>query len=134
MNWGKIVVAGVVGGVVMWLVSFVLHGLVLGSTYMKYPEVFTQEAANPLSFLAIEVLIALPAAVIFAKTRRSWADGLAGGLSFGFWVGLFGFFAQFFNPLVLEGFPYYLSWCWGGVNLIVCLALGATFGLILKAD
>ena len=44
MNWGKIVVAGVVGGVVMWLVSFVLHGLVLGSTYMKYPEVFTQEA------------------------------------------------------------------------------------------
>lgn len=126
--------AALVGGVVMWLVSFVLHGLVLGSTYMKYAEVFTQEQANPLSFLVIEVLIAFPAAVIFARTRGSWAPGLGGGLTFGFWLGLIGSFAQLFSPIVIEGFPYYLGWCWWGVNLITTLALGATFGLLIKGE
>ena len=48
--------------------------------------------------------------------------------------GMFGFFAQFFNPLVLEGFPYYLGWCWGGINLIVSLVLGLVLGAIVKRE
>jgi len=134
MNWTRIAVAGVVGGIVMWLASFVLHGLVMGNTYTRYPEVFTQEEGNPLWFLVIEILIALPAAVIFAKTRRSWKPGIVGGVVFGFWLGLFGFFPQFFNPLVIDGFPYYLSWCWGGINMIVSLILGAILGGIVKVE
>ena len=132
MNWTRIVLAALVGGVVMWIVSFLLHGLVMGNTYMKYPEVFTQEQANPVSFLIIEILIAFPAAVIFAKTRERWSAGVAGGLAFGFWLGLFGSFAQHFNPLVMEGFPYYLSWCWFGINMIVSLALGAILGVMIR--
>jgi hypothetical protein len=133
MNWTRTMIAAVLGGVAMWLVSFVLHGLVMGNTYMKYPEVFSQEPSNPLLFLLIEVLIAFPAAVIFAKTRGSWSPGVAGGLAFGFWLGLIGGFAQHFNPLVMEGFPYYLSWCWFGINVITTLALGAVLGLTIKA-
>ena len=132
MNVMRILIAGLAGGVVMWLVSFVLHGLVLGNTYLKYP-VFSQEASNPIHFLILEVLIAIPAAIIFMKTRPSWRPGVAGGLVFGFWLGAFGFFAQFFNPLVIEGFPYYLGWCWGGVNLIVSLFLGLVLGGLIKA-
>lgn len=134
MNWGRTIVAALVGGVVMWLVSFVLHGLVMGSTYMKYPEVFTQEASNPLWFLLIEVLIAFPAAVIFYRTRGSWATGMAGGLTFGFWLGLIGSFAQLFSPIVMKGFPYYLGWCWFGINMITTLALGLTFGILNQAN
>ena len=133
MSWNRAIVAGLVGGIAMWLASFVLHGLIMGATYMKYPEVFSQEASNPLWFLVIEILIAIPAAVIFAKTRASWSAGVAGGIAFGFWIGAFGFFAQFFNPLVIEGFPYYLAWCWGGINMIVSLILGAVLGGIVKA-
>jgi site-specific recombinase len=129
----RTLLAAIVGGVVMWLVSFVLHGLVMGSTYMKYPDVFTQEQTNPVLFLVVELLIAFPAAVIFAKTRGSWAPGVAGGLVFGFWLGLFGSFAQLFSPMVMEGFPYYLGWCWAGINLIVTLALGAVYGAMIKA-
>ena len=76
----------------------------------------------------------MPSAVIFARTRSSWSTGVGGGVTFGFWLGLFGFFAQFFNPLVIEGFPYYMGWCWGGINLIVALVLGATLGAIIKAS
>ena len=131
MNWSRIILAGLIGGVVLWLASFVLHGLVMGATYMKYP-VFTQEEKSPFYFLLIEILIALPAAIIFAKTRASWAAGIAGGVVFGFWIGLLSFFPQFFNPLVIEGFPYYLGWCWGGINMIVSLILGAVLGVMIK--
>ncbi|UCF66281.1 MAG: hypothetical protein JSV80_10825 [Acidobacteriota bacterium] len=134
MNWTRTIGAGVVGGIVLWIAAFVLHGLVMGSTYMKYPEVFTQEEANPLWFLLIEILIAIPAAIIFAKTRGSWSAGVLGGVIFGFWIGLFGFFPQFFNPLVIEGFPYYLAWCWAGINMILSLILGAVLGGIIKAS
>jgi hypothetical protein len=132
MNWTRALVAGVVGGIVMWIADFLLHGFVMAGTYVKYPEVFTQEQSNPLLFLVIEILIGIPAAIIFAKTRRSWAEGVKGGLSFGFWIGLLGFFPQFFNSLVIKDFPYFLSWCWGGITLIVALILGIVLGLIIK--
>ncbi len=31
----------------------------------------------------------------------------------------------FYNTLVLDGFPYFLSWCQGGANLIGAVVLGA---------
>jgi hypothetical protein len=132
MNPVRTVTAGLVGGIALWLASFVLHGVILANTYMKYPDVFSQKAANPLHFLAVEILIAIPAAFLFAKTRGSWSGGIGGGLAFGFWIGAFGFFAQFFNPLVIEGFPYYLSWCWGGTNLLTSLVLGVVLGAMIR--
>lgn len=42
-------------------------------------------------------------------------------------------FAQHFSPLVMEGFPYDLAWCWFGITLIVSLVLGAVRGLMIKA-
>ena len=47
MNWIRIVVAGVVAGFVTNIADFVMHGFILGKTYMRYP-VFSQEQANPL--------------------------------------------------------------------------------------
>jgi hypothetical protein len=132
MNLGRAMLAALIGGVVMWLVSFVLHGIVMSGAYMKYPEVFVQGEGNPFPFLLLEILIAFPAAMIFAKTRQSWSGGIAGGLAYGFWLGLVGSFAQLFNPLVMEGFPYYMGWCWWGINLITTLTLGATLGLVIK--
>lgn len=132
MSWSRTTFAAVVGGIAMWLVSFLLHGVVMGNTYVKYPDVFAQTASNPLLFLVLEILIAFPAAVVFAKTRASWTKGIKGGLAFGFWLGLIGSFAQLFSPMIMEGFPYYLGWCWFGINLIVTLVLGATLGAMIK--
>jgi hypothetical protein len=132
LNWTRTLLAAVVGGIVMWLASFVLHGLIMGGTYMQYPGVFTQEQTNPLLFLVVEILVAFPAAVIFARTRGAWAAGVAGGLVYGFWLGLIGGFAQLFNPLVMAGFPYYMGWCWFGINVIVSLVLGAVFGIMIR--
>ena len=132
MNWGKIVIAGVVAGVVLWLVDFVLHGWIMASAYLKYPGVFTQEEASPFWFLAVAICIAITVAILFAKTCDCWASGLTGGATFGFFLGLVAFFGPFYFPLVLEGFPYYLAWCWGGIHIIEAVIGGAVIGAIYK--
>lgn len=131
MNWNKVVTIGVVGGVVLWLYDFVMHGFIMRSAYVGN-EVFAQEGSNPLWFLLIEVCIGVAAALLFVKTRSVWGEGAKGGLVFGFFLGLLGFFPGFFNPLIIADFPYYLAWCWGGITLIGGLAFGVVAGLMYK--
>ena len=68
------------------------------------------------------------AALLFARTRGSWAAGWKGGLSFGLFLGLVLFFQRFYDPLVIDGYPYYLSWCQGGISMIDSLLAGAVIG------
>jgi hypothetical protein len=131
MNWSRILIAGVAAGVALNISDFVMHGLIMGNTYTKY-SVFTQEQASPFLFLVIALCIGIAAAILFAKTRASWAAGAAGGATFGFWLGLVSFFAPFYNSLVFEGFPYYMGWCWGGISLIGAVIGGTVLGLIYK--
>ncbi len=133
MNWGKTILAGVVGGVALWLLDFVLHGMVMAGTYQRYTEVFSQEPANPLSFLGVAIAIGITVAILFAKTRGSWAAGLAGGATFGLYLGIAWFFGNFYWPLVVAGFPYFLAWCWGGIGILEGVVLGGALGLILKS-
>jgi hypothetical protein len=132
MNWSRIVMGGVAAGIVGWLADFVMHGIILGGTYKKYPEVFSQTAANPMYFLAISLAIWIMTAILFAKTRASWAAGWKGGSTFGFFLGLAVFFSNFIYPLVIDGFPYYLGWCWGGTGLICAVVAGAALGAVIQ--
>lgn len=133
MNWGRIIGGGIAAGIVMNVADFVQHGLILGDAYKKYP-LFSQTQANPLHFLAVAVAISLCAAILFARTRSAWAPGMMGGLTFGFYAGLLGFFPHFYSSLVYEGFPYHLVWCWGGVTMIDFLLAGLALGAIIKRD
>jgi len=133
MNWTRILLGAVAAGIATFLADFVMHGLIMGPTYMRYTEVFSQTQANPLWFLAISLCIAFTVALLFARTRSSWAPGWKGGLTYGFFLGLVGFFPGFYNALVIEGFPYFLVWCWGGITLIDGLIAGCVLGAILKS-
>lgn len=132
MNWNKVIIGGVVGGIALNLAEFVMHGIIMAGTYAKYPDVFTQEASSPFWFLLVSLCIALVAAILFAKTRACWAAGVKGGVTYGFLLGLFAYFSFFYDPLVLEGFPYYLAWCQGAITLIALVILGAVLGLVIK--
>lgn len=131
MNWSRLLLGGLLGGVALDLANFVMHGFILRTAYVKYP-VFTQEAANPAYFVLTDVMIGLAAALLFMRSRSAWPAGAAGGALFGVLLGLVLFFPPFYNPLVLEGFPYHLSWCWGGVNLIGYTLLGLVLGLVIR--
>ena len=133
MNWPRILLSGIAGGVALNIADFILHGMIMADTYKRYDSVFSQEPANPLHFALIAVCIGIASAILFAKTRSSWGAGATGGATFGFFLGLVGFFPGFYNSLVLDGFPYYLSWCWGGITVIGMVILGAVLGLVYKS-
>jgi hypothetical protein len=133
MNWVRIAIAGVAAGVVTTVIDFVQHGMIMGPTYQKLDTVFSQTQANPGWFLLIAVVICFFAALLFARTRGSWAPGWKGGLVYGFFLGLVVFFQGFYDPLVIDGYPYYLSWCEGGMAMVDSLAAGAVAGAILPA-
>ena len=131
MNWTRVIAGGVVGGIVTSVADFVQHGILLGETYKKH-AVFSQTQASPLKFVAVSVVIYLCVAILFARTRASWGAGWKGGLGFGFFFGLAIFFMGFYNPMVLAGFPYHLSWCWGGIGVIDGVIGGAVLGSIVR--
>lgn len=132
MNWTKALIAGVAGGVVMTLVDYLLHGIVMADTYMGLPEVFSQEQSNPGWFFLIGICLGIAAAIFYAKTYACWSGGLKGGAVFGFFLGLIVFFYPFYSSLVIDGFPYFLSWCQGGIALIGAVVLGSVVGLVYK--
>ena len=132
MNWTKTVIAGAAGGFVVSLVNYLLHGVIMADTYRQYSEAFSQTEASPVSFIAVAITIGVFFAILFAKTRDSWAEGAAGGMTYGFWVGMVAFFGNFYDPLVIDGFPYYLAWCHGGIGVIGAVVGGAVVGLIIK--
>ncbi|HEX4952489.1 MAG TPA: hypothetical protein VF017_03725 [Thermoanaerobaculia bacterium] len=134
MNWTRVLAGGVSAGFVTFLGGFVMHGIMLADTYKRYNQVFTQTETNPAWFFLVSVAIATAAAVLFAKTRQTWEAGWKGGLTFGFYLGLAGFFISFYHPLVIDGFPYYLGWCWGGIHLINSLLGGAILGVLIRRD
>jgi hypothetical protein len=135
MKWSKTLLGGVLGGLALMLVNFLLHGVLMAETYRGYPEVFEQEASpsGPVHFAIISVLITIFLAIVFAKTRSLWARGIAGGLVFGLLVGMTHFFTNFYDTLVYDGFPYYLAWCHGAMDAVAFAAAGAVLGLVLKS-
>ena len=134
MNWGRIIGGGVAAGIVTWLADFVMHGVLMADEYKRLSGVFTQTQANPLSFLAISVVVGVFVALLFAKTRASWGAGWKGGATYGLYLGLAIFFMNFYYPLVIDGFPYFLGWCWGGIGVVDGVLGGAVLGAILPRD
>jgi len=134
MNWGRVLAGGVVAGLVMNAADFVQHGVLLAGTYKKYADAFSQTPVSPLYFLAISLCVGIFTAILFGKTRASWAPGWKGGLSFGFFFALAIFFLNFYDPLVIGGFPYHLAWCWGGINVVDGLLGGAVMGAIIRRE
>jgi hypothetical protein len=134
MNWSKVLIGGVVAGVAVNVTEWVLHGMVMRSTYEKYSDVFRQDQANPLFFLLAAICVSFAAAILFSKTRGCWSGGFKGGATFGGFLGLFGFFTFFYNPLVFDGYPYYLAWCQGSITLIALVIAGGVLGLLIKEN
>jgi hypothetical protein len=133
MQWSKVLIAGAVGGVVNAVYGFVMHALIMGNTYSRYaPEVFRQDGSGMAWFITLPIVLGLVGAAFFAKSRSAWAAGPKGGAMFGFWVGLIGFIANFYTPLIYTGYPYYLTWCTGSILLIGWVVVGAVIGAMYK--
>ncbi len=131
MNWSKALISGVAGGVALAVYEAIMYGFVMRGTFESHAGVFRADA-NPAWFSVVAIAIGVAAGLLFAKSRSSWSAGPKGGMTFGLFLGLVGFFAQFYAPLTHPGFPYYLAWCFGAITLIGYTALGAVLGALNK--
>jgi len=94
MNWTRVVLGGLAAGIVVNIADFVMHGMLLAKTYRRYSEVFAQTPAHPLRYAVVAIAIGLLTALLFARSRGSWAADWKGGATFGFYLGLAGFFSS----------------------------------------
>lgn len=132
MSWSRVLLGGLAGGIALLIADFVMHGLIMGPTYMEYPDVFTQEDSGIGSFALVSILLGLAAAFLFAKTRSAWPPGLVGGAFFGLALGATQFIPNFYDALVYEGFPSYLAWCHGGMDLIAITLAAIVAAIFIK--
>jgi hypothetical protein len=132
VNPKKFVLAILVVGIVANVYDFLVHGLLLGPTYASMPGLFRPDS-SAVWFVIGDFIAALVVVWFYARVRRSFGGGLAGGAEFGLYIGvLLGFPAQLFMNLMFVGFPYGLGWIWVfaaiGWGIVVGASAGAVYG------
>jgi len=135
MNYGRIVLAGVVGTFVFFASGFLVFGLLpLARFYAPYPGVYRAKDAV-LSYFPIGMASTLVAivvlALIYAKGYEGGA-GLAEGARFGVLVGLFVVFAVVGDEYVTLNIGRDLALAMAGGRLVEWTIVGMSIGLVYK--
>jgi len=128
----KRIVIGIVAVFVAWQVmDFVLHGLILASTYAATSTFWRPEAEMKMGLMRV---VGLVAAVCFVclyawlVRPKSWAAGLAYGLIFGAGTG----FSMGYGTYCVMPLPQSLAVAWCAGSIVECAIAGLLAGWIVK--
>lgn len=130
MNLKKLVTIGLVVGVVVNVLDFVIHGNLLASHYAQAP--FRQDV-SPVWMIVGDFIAAFVFAWVYLKVAGSFAPGVPGGAAMGLYAGvLVNFPAAIFMHLMFQGVPYSLAWIWTGLGIAWYVVAGAIAGALNK--
>ncbi len=117
--------------------TFLIHGLVLGSYYMR-PDV--RDAWRPeaemgayawIRFLTMAVF-AFFFTFVFAKGYEK--KGIMEGVRFGVYIALFTFFVGSFEQFIVYPIPYAVVWYWIVAGLVQSVLMGIVAALVYKPE
>ena len=130
MNLKKCLTIGLVLGVVANVIDFVVQGNLLANYYAAPP--FSQE--NNIVWLVVgDFVAALVFTWVYLRFAGAVPTGAAGGATFGAYAGvLVNFPTHIFLHLLIQGFPYALSWIWTIYGIVWYILLGAIAGAMNK--
>ncbi len=130
MDFKKCLTIGVVVGIVVNVLDFVVQGNLLASYYSQPP--FRQD--NMVAWMVVgDFAAAFVFAWVYLKVAGSFASGPAGGATMGFYAGvLVSFPSGIFMHLMFQGFPYALSWIWIIYSTVWYIIAGAIAGALNK--
>lgn len=132
MKSGKFWLAVLVGGVVLNVLDFVLHGMILHSYYGGMPELFNPPG-NPVSFIIGDFVFALVFVWVYDRVYASFGGGPRGGATFGVYAGVITSFPTWFlMSFIIKGFTMDLAWIWTINGLVWSVILGAVIGSVYK--
>jgi hypothetical protein len=112
------------------VIDFVVQGNLLAAYYSQPP--FRQDT-NMAWMIVGDFVAALVFAWFYLAVAGSFAPGVSGGATMGFYTGvLVNFPSAIFMYLMFQGFPYFLSWIWIVYGVFWYVCAGAIAGAINK--
>ena len=135
MNRKKFWISFIVIFIVYEITNFIVHGLILGPTYVSegVKEVFRpQEVLQSTQWVRLftELVWAFFFTFIFIKGYEN--KGLLEGVKYGIYIGLFYSFVWAYQSYWMYPLPYSLMFQWFIFGLIQCVILGVVAALIYK--
>jgi len=135
MNQKKFWVAFIVIFIVYEITNFIVHGLILGSTYMseEVAPLFRPPAILDSTMwirLFTELVWSFFFTFIFVKGYDN--NGIMEGIKFGVYIGLFYSFVWAYQSYWMYPMPYSLAFQWFIFGLIQCVILGILAAVIYK--
>ena len=132
MNIKRFLIAGVAVYVVFEVLDFIVHGLILSSTYETMMDVFRPQMENYMWIMYITGLVfAFLFVYIYTKGREG--KGVAEGIRYGFIMGLFMLSIGMFNQYAVYEIPLSLAVQWFVYGMIQFMICGAVASLIYKS-
>lgn len=134
MNYGRLVLAAVVGLIVEVGYGFVVYGMLLAGVFAKYPALYRSAESGPgylpLMFAGLFVAI-LAAAMMYAKGYEG-GSGAAEGVRFGLLLGVFVAFAFAGVNYGVLNIGRRLALYTALAGLVEWTLIGAAIGLVYK--
>jgi len=114
--------------------DFLFHGMFLSQSYYQAnATTFVQSQDFNIWFSVGELIQSALLVYLWSRVMGSFGGGVKGGVQFGVLAQLFLSMPSFmYNHLVINGFPYALSWLWVVGALIVGAIQGAIAGALYK--
>jgi len=135
MNQKKFWIAFIVIFIVYEITNFIVHALILGSTYMseEVALLFRPPAVLDSTMwlrLFTELVWSFFFTFIFVKGYEN--KGVMEGIKFGIYIGLFYSFVWAYQSYWMYPMPYSLALQWFIFGLIQCIILGILAAMIYK--
>ena len=131
MNTKKFLLASLAVFVTIQVLDFVIHGLILGSTYTSLESIWRPDMADTMWVMYVTgIVFSLLFVYIFAKGYEG--KGITEGLKYGFIMGIFVHFVGSFNQFAVYPVPYGLTWQWVIFGTIEITIAGLVAALIYK--
>lgn len=133
MDTKKLVLAFIVVFVVLEITNYLVHGVILSSTYMSegVKEIFRSDMSSNMWIIWVTDLI-WSFFFVFFFVKGYENRGIMEGLRFGFYMGIFYGLVGSYQAYAMFPLPYSLAFQWFIYALIQFLILGLTASLIYK--
>jgi len=133
MNAKRFILAAIVVFVVMQATDYLIHNLILSSTYESLTGVWREEMMSKMWIMTLTSLF-LSFMFVFIFTKGYEGKGVGEGVRFGLIIGLLMNVVGMLNQYVVYPVPFSLTIQWFIFGMIQFVIAGVVASLIYKAD
>lgn len=136
MNHKKIIIGGLIAGVVMGVVDFVGHGVMLMETYSQLGGAGLMQKTPRIPFMPISSILNLVMGIsfawLYAAVRPRLGAGPQTALLLGVILGILMFVPENISTAAWSTYPLNLPFIWIGIGMVKTIAGTFTAALIYK--